>query len=123
MPWRNEKAEWSDKERYVGSQFTGDSHAMSRSRRKTPIAGISSATSEKAEKAADHRRERRRVRQVLIAEPDSDLLPHTWELSNTWAMAKEGQVYRASWKDPSHCRRWHRRAAALLRRNGASQPS
>ena len=73
---------------------------MSRSRRKTPITGISAADSEKAEKAANHRRERRRVRQVLGAEPEADVLPHTRELSNPWLMSKDGKVYRAGWKDP-----------------------
>lgn len=78
---------------------------MSRSRRKTPITGISTAESEKAEKAANHRRERRRVRQVLGADPAADVLPHTRELSNPWVMSKDGKVYRADWKDPADFRK------------------
>lgn len=78
---------------------------MSRSRKKTPITGISLADSEKAEKQANHRRERRRVRQVLAAEPEAEVLPHTRELSNPWLMSKDGKVYRAAWKDPGALRK------------------
>ena len=78
---------------------------MSRSRKKTPITGISSATTEKAEKQANHRRERRRVRQVLGVEPEADVLPHTRELSDPWVMPKDGKVYRGAWKDPGDFRK------------------
>ena len=78
---------------------------MSRSRKKTPITGISSADSEKAEKQANHRRERRRIRQVLGVEPECEVLPHTRELSNPWIMSKDGRVYRASWKEPKNFRK------------------
>ncbi len=66
---------------------------MSRSRRKTPITGITNAESEKAEKLAIHRRERRRVRQVLAVVPEPDLLPHRRELRTPWAMGKDGKIY------------------------------
>lgn len=78
---------------------------MSRSRKRTPIAGISGAASEKADKQANHRRERRRVRQVLGVEPEREVLPHTRELSNPWVMSKDGKVYRAAWKEPGHLRK------------------
>jgi hypothetical protein len=78
---------------------------MSRSRKKTPIGGITSATSEKAEKLANHRRERRRIRQRLATEPEADVLPHTRELSNPWAMAKDGKYYFAPWKYPREMRK------------------
>lgn len=78
---------------------------MSRSRKSKPIAGITNAASEKAEKLANHRRERRRVRQVLTVEPEAEILPHTRELSNPWAMAKDGKVYRAAWNDPKFLRK------------------
>ena len=67
---------------------------MGHSRRKAPITGITSAESEKADKQAAHRRERRNVRERLAVEPAADLLPHTRELSNPWAYAKDGKVYR-----------------------------
>lgn len=75
---------------------------MARSRKKTPKAGITTARSEKTEKQANHRRERRRVRQTLEADPGADVLPHTKEVSNPWTMAKVGKAYlgtRAQRKD------------------------
>lgn len=85
-------------ERWAAEQHTQGASGMSRSRKKTPIAGITTAASEKAEKQANHRRERRRIRQVLAVEPEPDILPHTRELSDPWAMAKDGKVYRPSWR-------------------------
>jgi len=66
---------------------------MSHSRKRTPIIGITSATSEKADKVAAHRRERRCVRQALEVAPGQDLLPHTRELSNVWIYAKDGKQF------------------------------
>jgi hypothetical protein len=78
---------------------------VSRSRKKTPIVGFTTAESEKAEKQANHRRERRRVRQVLAAEPEAEVLPHTRELSNPWLMGKDGKVYLAAGGDPGMLRK------------------
>lgn len=66
---------------------------MTHSRKKTPIAGITSARSEKTDKQDAHRRERRRVHMVLNVSPDADVLPHTREVSDPWAMAKDGKRY------------------------------
>lgn len=66
---------------------------MSRSRKRTPIMGIVSATSEKDDKRANHRRERRRVREVLATTPEPDSLPHHRELSDPWTMAKDGKRF------------------------------
>lgn len=66
---------------------------MSRSRRRTPVCGITTARSEKEDKIAAHRRERRRVHTVLGVEPARDLLPHRRELSNVWSYAKDGKQY------------------------------
>ena len=66
---------------------------MAHSRKKTPIVGIASADSEKADKQSAHRRERRKVRERLHTEPDRDLLPHRRELSDPWSMAKDGKRY------------------------------
>jgi hypothetical protein len=66
---------------------------MSRSRRRTPIRGITNSESEKTDKQLAHRRERRRVRTVVHAKPEIELLPDTRELSNPWAMAKDGKRY------------------------------
>ena len=64
---------------------------MSHSRRKTPIRGITSSDSERDDKQLNHRRERRIVRTVVHTTPDIEVLPHTRELSNPWAMAKDGK--------------------------------
>ena len=75
---------------------------MARSRKKTPKSGITNAASEKTEKRANHRRERRSVKQTLHVNPAVDVLPHTRELSDPGSMAKDGKVFlgnRASRKD------------------------
>lgn len=79
---------------------------MSRSRRRAPFCGFTTARTEKRDKVATHRRERRRMHAALHAAalafvrpadpapaaPDA-LLPHTRELSNVWAYAKDGKQY------------------------------
>lgn len=65
---------------------------MSRSRRKTPIRGITSAVSEHYDKQAWHRSYRAAVRRQLATEPDSEL-PHHREFSDPWRMAKDGKGY------------------------------
>jgi hypothetical protein len=65
---------------------------MSRSRRKKPYHGITTARSEKEDKQEGHRRERRVVHQSLMVNPETEPLPHTRELSNPWAMAKDGKA-------------------------------
>jgi hypothetical protein len=65
---------------------------MSHSRRNTPIRGITSSESERQDKQLAHRRERRRIRAVVQSKPDAAVLPHTRELSNPWAMAKDGKM-------------------------------
>lgn len=66
---------------------------MARSRKQTPVSGNTCANSEKADKLAAHRRERRKVRQTLHVEPESEVLPLTREVSNVWAFAKDGKHY------------------------------
>ncbi|MEL7363701.1 MAG: hypothetical protein AAFN13_16615 [Bacteroidota bacterium] len=67
---------------------------MSRSRKKTPISGITTATSEKYDKRLANRRLRRRVRQHLATgHIDSADLPLLREVSNVWAMDKDGKLY------------------------------
>ena len=67
---------------------------MTRSRKKTPMFGISTSVSEKADKVAAHKRERRKVRTRLRVEPEAAVLPHRLEISNVWAYAKDGKRYR-----------------------------
>jgi hypothetical protein len=66
---------------------------MSRSRKHTPKGGITTAASDKDDKRQAHQRERRRVRVVLAVDPAPELLPHRRELSDPWAMAKDGKTY------------------------------
>ena len=67
---------------------------MARSRKKTPIGGITTAESEKADKLSAHRRERRKVRATLATDPQVDVLPHRREVSDVWTFAKDGKYYQ-----------------------------
>jgi len=60
---------------------------MSRSRRKTPVSGITTAESDKAFKVAEHRRARRATRAAL---PVSEG-PIPKQFGNPWASAKDGK--------------------------------
>jgi hypothetical protein len=66
---------------------------MARSRKKVPITGITTAASEKADKASAHKRERRAVRTRLHEQPAADILPTIREVSNVWTFAKDGKTY------------------------------
>lgn len=66
---------------------------MSRSVRKTPKCGITAASSEKADKIAAHRRERRAVRGCLQATAGVEVLPDRRALSDAWDYAKDGKQY------------------------------
>jgi len=61
---------------------------MSNSRKKTPICGMTTADSDKRFKSAEHRRERRAVRQILEA---GDGVPDPIEFGNPWASEKDGK--------------------------------
>lgn len=65
---------------------------MSRSRRKTPIFGITTSESESVDKKIWHKAYRRSAKQSKCDEPISHL-----EHSNVWNMSKDGKRY---WKDP-----------------------
>lgn len=69
---------------------------MSRSRKKTPISGITKADSEKDDKRLAHRRLRRRVNQTLSVRPEVEVLPVLREVSDPWTMPKDGKY----WYDP-----------------------
>lgn len=63
---------------------------MSRSRRNTPIVGMTTADSDKAFKQAEHRRDRRAVKVRL--EFDEEPLP-TKAFGNPWASEKDGKQW------------------------------
>jgi hypothetical protein len=77
---------------------------MARSRRKTPVRGITTSESEKSDKAASHRKIRRAVRQIVPVEPDA-VLPLEKELTNTFSMAKDGKARFDPKKSPSLLRK------------------
>lgn len=64
---------------------------MTRSRKKTPLQGNTTATTEKEDKKINHRRIRRAVTQAIGIAPEAELLPHEKELSNPWLMDKDGK--------------------------------
>ena len=75
---------------------------MSRSRRKTPIFGHTSATSDHPWKKAASRRLRHRVKQYLSATLDGDRFAgKPWDLESDWSSAKDGKFwsFRAVAKD------------------------
>lgn len=67
---------------------------MSRSRRKTPIIGVTTAGSDKPFKTAEHRRERRSVRATIKQLEEA---PDPRQFGNPWASEKDGK----QWLDPS----------------------
>lgn len=70
---------------------------MSRSERKTPIFGMTTARSEKVDKKAWHSRMRAKVRTDMTPLPGSELdsyiAPIENDVGNVWAMAKDGKRY------------------------------
>ncbi len=64
---------------------------MSRSRRKTPACGNTTAVSEKDDKRYAHRAERRVNHQFLATTGDGDALKATRAVSNPWSMDKDGK--------------------------------
>jgi hypothetical protein len=64
---------------------------MSRSKRKTPVVGITTAPSEKQDKRHANRMLRRRVKQQLNDDHETDLLPLEREVSSIWTMDKDGK--------------------------------
>ncbi len=70
---------------------------MSRSRRKTPISGITTCRSERDDKKIWHGRWRARERTALAAAPQEALNNHLPTLENqvsdVWSMGKDGKCY------------------------------
>ncbi|MDR3026563.1 hypothetical protein [Chryseobacterium sp.] len=64
---------------------------MSRSRRKTPITGVTTAETEKENKR-DANRKLRRLNKIKIHKKDYDLF-QLREISNVWGFDKDGKHY------------------------------
>ena len=68
---------------------------MARSRRHTPIASITTAASEKQDKRWANRILRLATRRAIKGsiDPDAIVLPVMREVSDEWAMAKDGRTW------------------------------
>ena len=77
--------------------------SMSRSYKKTPIIGHTVAQSEKSDKKFWHRRFRHKTKDILRSmhnDPDmidDTVMPVEGDVSNTWAMSKDGKSYLGNW--------------------------
>ncbi|MDQ3816191.1 MAG: hypothetical protein M3362_00705 [Acidobacteriota bacterium] len=69
---------------------------MSRSKRRTPVRGRTSARSERQDKRIYNRRYRHVCKQAIHVDPARELLPVLREYSNSGAMDKDGKF----WFDP-----------------------
>ena len=78
---------------------------MSRSRKKTPVHGMTTARSEKKDKRLYNRRFRRVSKQALQFNPEQEVLPHLREYSNPWSMDKDGKVRFDPKKHPEWMRK------------------
>lgn len=63
---------------------------MSRSRKRTPVSGITTADSDKEFKVAEHRRARRAEKSAIKAGDDP---PDPKEHGNPWASRKDGKTW------------------------------
>jgi retron-type reverse transcriptase len=66
---------------------------MSRSHRKTPIAGNTCASSEKLDKRVANRRDRRVNREILNASNDDSRTKDRKTTSDPWVMSKDGKQF------------------------------
>jgi hypothetical protein len=64
---------------------------MSRSRRKQPKTGITTASSEKRDKQRYNRRFRHASKQAFHIDPEIEVPPHLYDYSDPWAMEKDGK--------------------------------
>ena len=75
----------------------GTRATMSRSKRKTPIFGVTTAESERSDKQRWHKKLRRKVvselRQIDETATDGINLPTAKEVSNPWKMGKDGKLW------------------------------
>lgn len=74
----------------LGVCLNGKPKAVSRSRRKTPITGVTLAVSEKVDKARANRAHRHALK-VLVTPTLETPLPLERQVTDVWDMAKEGK--------------------------------
>jgi len=73
---------------------------MSRSYKKTPAGGITKAESEKEDKELWHRKWRRTTKSMLHNVDEDDVYPEEKDVSNPWAMSKDGRQYWDAHENP-----------------------
>ena len=82
---------------------------MSRSKRKEPVSGITSAASEKTWKQHSNRKLRRASTQALEklpeVDPDAAVLPLMREVADIWSSAKEGKGRFVAEEQPKRMRK------------------
>ncbi|MGH2372430.1 MAG: hypothetical protein ACREOC_18040 [Gemmatimonadales bacterium] len=78
---------------------------MSRSRKKTAIAGITNARSEKLDKRLANRKARRRAREAVRVTPAADVFPVLRAVSNVWTFSKDGKRFFAQERYPEGLRK------------------
>jgi hypothetical protein len=78
---------------------------MARSRKKTPVQGMTTANSEKQDKRLYNRRFRRISKQAIHVESEREVLPHLKEYSNPWCMDKDGKARFDPKKHPEWMRK------------------
>ena len=66
---------------------------LSRSRKKTPIRGVTGARSEKADKRQVNKALRQRARKALNANPEVPVPPDRRSVRDVWDMAKDGKYF------------------------------
>ena len=66
---------------------------MSRSYRKTPIFGTTTADSEKKDKRLANRKYRRSVRQLVDEDLNDENIPDIREMSDVWSFDKDGKRF------------------------------
>jgi len=64
---------------------------MARSKRRTPVVGITTAVSEKEDKRIANRAERRINKALLSGDDDERTLKPKREVSNVWGFCKDGK--------------------------------
>lgn len=78
---------------------------MSRSYRKTPISGITTAVSEKEDKRRCNRSWRRKIKQAIFHE--REIMPIQREVMNVWSMNKDGKRWWGHMKNRGDTVRYH----------------
>ena len=78
---------------------------MSHSRKKEPFAGITTAPSEKEDKRQANRLLRHKVRQQLAENPETDVPSAIQDVSDPWAMGKDGKIRFDPEKRPDKMRK------------------